>query len=160
MADLFLKLDGIPGESVDDKHKGEIEIESFSWGLSSTGSASGGGGGGASKAQFHDLNLHAFTSAASPKLFVSAASGRHLKEALLTARRAGGKEAVDFYKVKLTDVLISSYNNAGSDDQSSLTDSFSLNFAKIEVSYAPQKQDGSLDTPITGGWDLKQNKEV
>jgi type VI secretion system secreted protein Hcp len=154
-SDLFLKLDGIPGESTDDKHKGEIEIESFSWGLTNTGAAAGGGGVGG-KAQFEDLVLVAGTSAASPVLFVSAASGKHLKEAHLTVRKAGDKP-FDFYKVTLEDVLITSYRTAGGEGDGPV-DQFSLNFAKIDVSYSPQKADGSFDAAVTGGWDVKQGK--
>ena len=113
MANLFLKLDTIAGESTDDKHKGEIEIESFSWGLTQTGSPVGGGGG-AGKAQFEDLTLVAPTSSASPKLFVAAAGGEHLKEANLTVRKAGEKP-VEFYKIRLEDVLVSSFHTAGAE---------------------------------------------
>lgn len=155
MADVFLKIEGIAGESVDDKHKGEIEIESFSWGVSNTGTSTGSGGG-AGRAQFEDLTLVAATSSASPQLFGSTATGRHLKEALLTVRKAG-EAGAEYYKVALEDVLVSSYHNVGGEGQVPI-DQFSLSFGKIEVSYAPQKADGSLDTPITAGWDLKQGK--
>ncbi|MCP6726322.1 type VI secretion system tube protein Hcp, partial [Klebsiella pneumoniae] len=47
--DMFLKLDGVTGESQDSKHKGEIHIESFSWGMNQTGASGSGGGGGAGK---------------------------------------------------------------------------------------------------------------
>jgi type VI secretion system secreted protein Hcp len=55
--DMFLKLDGIPGESRDSKHKGEIEIESFSWGASNSGSAAHGSGGGAGKVAMQDFSF-------------------------------------------------------------------------------------------------------
>jgi type VI secretion system secreted protein Hcp len=155
MANLFLKLDNIAGESTDDKHKGEIEIESFSWGLTQTGGAVGGGGG-AGKAQFEDLTLVAATSSASPKLFVAAASGEHVKEANLTVRKAGEKP-VEFYKIRLEDVLVSSFHTAGAEGEQRPVDQFSLNFAKIQVSYSPQNEDGSLGGTITGSWDVKKN---
>jgi len=155
MANLFLKLDTIAGESTDDKHKGEIEIESFSWGLTQTGGPVGGGGG-AGKAQFEDLTLVAPTSSASPKLFVAAAGGEHLKEANLTVRKAGEKP-VEFYKIRLEDVLVSSFHTAGAEGEERPVDQFSLNFGKIHVSYSPQNEDGSLGAAVTGSWDLKKN---
>jgi type VI secretion system secreted protein Hcp len=153
--DYFLKLDGIEGESRDAKHRNEIEIESFSWGLHQTGDLSSGGGAGSGKAQLDDISFVAGTSKASPKLFLSCASGQHIKEALLTVRKAGEQQA-EFYKLTLTDVLVSSYANGGADDDVPV-DQFSLNFAKIEVAYYPQKDDGSLDAPVVAGWDLKGN---
>ena len=48
--DSFLKLDGIKGESVDSKHKDELEILSFSFGANNTGGGRAGGGGGEGKA--------------------------------------------------------------------------------------------------------------
>ncbi len=158
MANLFLKLDSIAGESTDEKHKGEIEVESFSWGLTQAGGAVGGGGG-AGKAQFEDLTLVAPTSSASPKLFVVAAGGQHLKEANLTFRKAGEKP-VEFYKIRLEDVLVSSFHTAGADGEDRPVDQFSLNFAKIQVSYSPQNDDGSLGAAVTGSWDVKGNSSA
>src|SRR5436853_3025508 len=106
--DYFLKIDGIAGESQDLKHKGEIQLESFSWGETQTGAHGGGGGGGAGKVQMQDLHVTTHISKASPVLMQSCASGKHLKEAVLTARKAG-KGQQEFLVIKLTDVLVSSY---------------------------------------------------
>ena len=158
--DMFLKLEGIPGESRDSKHKDEIEIESFSWGLSQSGSLATGGGGGAGKASFQDLHFTTPVSRASPKLFFACASGQHVPEATLTVRKAG-QVPVEFLVYKLSDVVISSYQEAGAAAGDGLPmDSFSFNFAKIEVSYKEQNADGSLGTETRAGWDLKQSKGV
>lgn len=160
--DYFLKIDGIEGESTDAKHRGEIEILSFSWGVSQTGSfAGGGGGGGAGKASFQDLSFVTTTSKASPKLFLASASGQHIKEATLTLTKVADKkgEQQEYLKIKLTDVLVSSYSQGGSTGGVP-TDSFSLNFAKIEVEYRPTNPDGSLDAPVRAGWDVKANAKV
>ena len=114
--DAFLKIDGIPGESVDAKHKGEIDVLAFSWGVSQAGSAGSGGGGGAGKAVFDDLLVVAHTSKASPLLWQACASGKHVKSAVLTCRRPG-KSPVEFLKITLTDVLVASYELDGSDDE-------------------------------------------
>ena len=112
--DYFLKIDGIEGESLDEKHKGEIEIESFSWGLTQPGGSSvGGGGGGGGKAQFRDISFVALISKASPKLFLACASGTHSKSAVLTVRK-GGEQQMEFDTMTLEDVLISSYQQGSS----------------------------------------------
>jgi type VI secretion system secreted protein Hcp len=154
----FLKLDGIAGESNDAKHPGEIELESFSWGETQVVSGGGGGGGGAGKVQVKDLHVVMTESKASPLLFLACASGQHLKQAVLTGRKAG-KAPMEFLVIKLTDVLVSSYDTGGGTALPP-NDQVSLNFAKIEVSFAGQKPDGSPDVPVKAGWDVKRNVKV
>lgn len=159
--DYFLKIDGIEGESTDNRHKGEIEILSWSWGESNTGVMSHAAtGGGAGKVSMQDFHFTAVMSKASPSLFLKCATGEHIKQAVLTARKAGGDQQ-DYLKITLTDVLISSYQIGGSNGDGGIPiDQFSLNFAKIEFEYRPQKADGGLDAPIKAGYDLKANKKV
>jgi type VI secretion system secreted protein Hcp len=133
--DYFLKIDGIEGESSDRDHKGEIEIVSFSWGLSQLGDASGGGGAGGGKATLQDFHFTASFNKASPQLMLACANGQHIKQGTLTGR-AGGKGTQEFYKVKLNDIIISSYQTAGSEGEAPPGDQFSLNFAKIEFNTA------------------------
>lgn len=158
--DYFLKLKGIDGESPDHKHKNEIQIESFSWGVTQSGSHASGGGGGAGKAVFQDLHFVAKIGKQSAKLLLACATGEHIPEGLLTCRKAG-KEQQEFLKIKLTDLLVSSYQTGGSGHGDIVpTDQFSLNFAKVEFEYAPQKADGSLDSAVKAGYDVKANKKV
>jgi type VI secretion system secreted protein Hcp len=156
--DYFLKIDGIEGESTDNRHTGQIEIESFSWGASQTGSSASGGGGGVGKANVQHLHFVTKMSKASPKLFLACATGEHIKEAVLVGVKEG-KDRQEFFKVTLTDVLVSSFQQGGMSGDIP-TDQFSLNFAKIEYEYRPQKADGSLDAPVKVGYDLKASKKV
>src|ERR1043165_2746893 len=136
--DAFLKIDGIKGESADEKHKGEIDILSYSWGVEQTGTSSTGGGGGAGKGHFKYLSIVKKTDASSPLLLLNCATGSHIKEANLVVRKAGGTQ-LEYLKIKLTDVLISGLRPEGSHsgDQIPLEE-VSLNFAKVEMSYQPQ----------------------
>jgi type VI secretion system secreted protein Hcp len=160
--DYFLKIDGIEGESQDAKHKGEIQLESFNWGLHNTVSAGGAGGRGAGRASFEDFHFVAPSSKASPKMMFACASGQHIKTATLTCRKAGNAETAgqDFLMIKLETVLISSYNEAGSQqtDNGIPQDSVALNFTKITFTYRPQNADGALGAAVTESWDLKTNK--
>ena len=157
--DYFLKLDGIAGESKDSKHKDEIELASFSWGAAHATGPGSGAGAGAGKVAIQDFHFVMRTSKASPKLFLACASGQHLKSAVLTARKAG-KDQQEFYVVKLTDVLVSSYQIGGVEDGDVPTETVSLNFTKIELQYKPQSPSGQLGTAITAGWDVKGNKAL
>src|SRR5262245_17266532 len=160
MADYFLRVDGVPGESTDAKHKGEIEVLSWSWGEVNEAPPRGPGGGlGAGKVDMSDLTVVASFSKASPQLLLACASGKHFKSAVLTARKAGKAQA-DYLTFSLTDVLVSSFRVGGSADDSVPTDSVGLSFGKIQVEYKEQKADGSFGETVKAGWDRKANKQL
>jgi len=154
--DIFLKIDGIKGESSDAQHREEIEPASFSWGTSQQGTTSGGGAG-AGKASFQDLHVVMSVSRASPQLFLACAEGRHIKTAVLTCRRAGGRDQHDFLRYTFSDVLVSSYHTEGQAEDGVPVDQVSFNYAQVKIEYRPQKADGSLGAPVTAGWNLKTN---
>ena len=74
-SDIFAKIGDIKGESLDNKHKDEIEVLSWSWGVTNDAAQSMGGGGGAGKASFHDLSFTHKIDKASPVLMKGCASG-------------------------------------------------------------------------------------
>lgn len=150
--EAFLKLEGVPGESLDAKHKDEIEILSFAWGVDQTGTVFAPGG-----AEVAEFNLQALYSKASPRLFELAVTGGHSPEALLTLRK-GGETPLEFLKYKFTDVLISGYQTSGSSDDDRPLDSFSLNFARVDIEYTEQKEDGSAGTVTRASYDLAKKK--
>ena len=158
--DFFLKLDGIDGEAMDDKHKNEIEISSFSWGAANIGSGNVGTGSGTGKVAIQDLHISKFMDKASVPLFVACCTGKHIPTLTLTARRAGGEKQVEYCIIKATEVYVSGFNNAGSDPNMLAQETVSFNFSKIELKYTPQKEDGSGGPAINGGWDDKVNKKV
>ena len=155
--DYFLRIDGVSGESLDAKHKGEIDVESWSWGETHAVSP-GGGGGGAGKVEMQDLHFTTKVSTASPSLLLACATGKHFKGAVLTARKAG-KGQQEFLTFSLSDVLVSAYQTGGAEGEVVPADSVSLNFSKIQVEYKQQNLDGSLGASIKAGWDVKQNKQ-
>jgi len=155
--DFFIKFDGIKGESADAKHKDEIDVESWSFGETNTTGGGAGGGDGAGKASFQDFHFTMHLNRASPALMKACATGQHIKEATLSARRAG-KGQQEYLTFKFRDVLVSSFQTAGTEELAAPTDSVSLAFAKIEVEYKPQKSDGSLGAPVAFRYDLKTNK--
>jgi type VI secretion system secreted protein Hcp len=156
-ADIFAKLGDIKGESLDDKHKDEIEVLSFSWGVSNAGSMGHGSGGGEGKATFHDLTIVHKIDKASPVLMQACATGVHLKEATITNRKAG-KGQQEYLIIKMNDVIVTSVTHgtaANTDDNEQVT----LAFAKVALEYKPQKADGSLEAGIKFAYDLKAQKE-
>ena len=154
--DYFLKIDGIQGESRDDRHKDEIDIESFSWGETQSGTFAVGGGGGSGKISMQDFHFNMLVNKASPALFLACAQGDHIKNAILTCRKAG-RDQQEFLKVTMNDVLVSSFQIGGAGGVVP-TDQISLNFAKIEVEYQEQDATGKLVGSIKTWFDLKSMK--
>ena len=154
-SDIFAKLGDIKGESLDDKHKDEIEVLSWSWGVTNAVTPAGTGAG-AGKAKFQDFSFTHKIDKASPVLMQACATGVHLKEATITHRKAG-KGQQEFLIIKMNDVIVTALADADSSDDGS-TESVSLAFAKVDVEYKPQKADGSLDAGIHFKYDLKANK--
>ena len=158
--DYFLKIQGVDGESTDSKHKGEIDVESFSWGETNSGHHVIGGGGGAGKVAMQDFHFVMKVSKASPKLMLACATGEHIPAATLVCRKAGGEQQ-EFLTIKMSDLLVSSYQTGGSGHSDIVpTDQVSLNYSKIEFEYKEQKPDGSLGGAVKAGYDLKANKKV
>ncbi len=156
--DIFLKLETIKGESKDSKHKGEIDIESFSFGLQNGGSWSAGGGGGAGKVSFQDITVHKMADSSTPALMQACASGQHIKGGVLTVRKAGGKQE-EFYKISLTNILVSNITNTGANGGVP-TEVVSLNFEEIKFDYKEQGAQGTLGGVVKFGWNLKKNEKV
>lgn len=157
--DFFLKIDGIEGESTDDKHKNEIDLESWSWGETNGGDAAHRGGMGAGKVTMQDYHFTMESCKATPKLMLACATGQHIKEATLTCRKAGGSQQ-EYLKIKFSDMIVSSFQTGGSRGQIKPVDQISLNFSKIEFEYKEQKKDGTLGGSVKAGYDVKANKKV
>ncbi|HWI61912.1 MAG TPA: type VI secretion system tube protein Hcp [Symbiobacteriaceae bacterium] len=155
--DIFLKIDGIEGESVDSRHPKEIEVESYTWGVQQVPNLGVGAesplgvprkGGGGAKASFQDLTFTHRLDKASPKLIEACATGAVIPQALLVLRKAGAKP-LEFSKVTLTDVTVSSVSfSAGSSDAVPMEE-VALRYGSVTIQYFPQKADGSADAPIT-----------
>jgi type VI secretion system secreted protein Hcp len=158
--DCFLKLGDIKGEATDEKHKEEMEVESFSWGQTQAGSSGLGGGAGSGRAKPEDLQLVKKVDKATPVLFVGCATGRHFGSAVLTARKAGAYP-IDYLVVTLKDVMISSYRLIDSPQADLIpTEQLSLNFSSIYITYRPQRPDGSAGPNVQQGYDFRANKAV
>jgi type VI secretion system secreted protein Hcp len=151
--DVFLKIGDVKGESKDGTHAGEIDVLSWSWGVSQTGTMSMGGGGGAGKANFSDLNFMHALDKASPVLMKACAMGDHFVDATLISRKAG-KGQQEYLIIKMKEVFVTSIQPSGSSEHP--MESVSLTFSHIDLEYKPQKGDGSLDAGVHFIYDIKK----
>ena len=158
--DIFLKIDGINGESLDQTHRDEIEVLRWSWKIEQPSSMHRGSGGGASKATFHDLEFEHYIDRSSPNLMQYVSTGRHIPKAVLVMRKAGGK-ALEYHKIIMSDVLITSWEPSAHSAEDELTrEKVRLSFAKVEHQYTVQNVQGGSGGVVTASFDIKANQET
>jgi type VI secretion system secreted protein Hcp len=158
--DMFIKIDDVKGESQDDKHKDEIDVLAWSWGMSQSGTFHAGGGGGSGKVSINDLSFTKYIDKSSPNLMNYCSSGKQYKEAKLTIRKAGGKTPLEYLIITMKDVIVTSVSTGGSGGEDRLTENVTLNFGALKLDYQQQKPDGSKEGgPVKYGWDIAKNAE-
>jgi len=147
--DMFWKLQGgkIPGESQDAIHKDEIDIYSYSWGVSNAATFAHGSGGGSGRSTFGDFSVMKKVDKASHLLSKSCSDGSHIPDAIVSIRKSGGatgKGQQDYLIFKFTDILITGVQHSASSGGDDAMESVSFSYSKVEFEYKFQKQDGSL----------------
>jgi len=151
-ADVFLKLDGIGGESADDDHKGEIDVESFTFDAKRTNG----------KVKFSPLRVLKVVDASSPKLMQAAASGRHIHSGTLSFRRSGDPDGVEFLTYKLSDIVVSSYEEGGANPDKRtlgpLEDEVGLSPGKVQVTEKVVDSSGNTGSVVSTTFDMKHSR--
>jgi type VI secretion system secreted protein Hcp len=163
MADtyFFLKLDGIDGESQDTDHSGEIDVMSFSEGITNAGSYDSGTGGNTGQAYYADLNLTKYVDKASPTLRQYCGLGTAIDKAVISCNKQAGDKKVEYLKVTLHNVVITSIQGSGSGGSTDpIMESLSLNFAGIEYDYTQQSNTGDALGTTHFGRDIQQNSNI
>jgi len=159
--DYFLKIDGIPGESQDDKHKDWIELASFSWGVDRASPGAAPPGSGAARAKSRGFAFVMRVNKASPQLFLSCASGKHIKEAMLSVRRPGARQ-LEYLKIKFSDVLVTSFGETAGEaaGEAAPQETIGFDFGRLEMAYTPQDASGAGATAVTASWDFSKNAKL
>jgi type VI secretion system secreted protein Hcp len=159
MADIYMQIDGLKGESTDSEHKDWIEVLSFNHSITQPASASANSAGGATtgRCQHQDYSITKFVDLASPKLYELACSGKHIKSVNIEMLRSSGDKRVKYMVVAMEQVVISHVAPAGGQEFPS--ESISFNYGTIKWTYTQQKRtDGSQGGNAAGGWSLVENK--
>jgi type VI secretion system secreted protein Hcp len=154
--DMFIKIGDLKGESRDSVHKEKTDVLAWSWGMSNSGSAHVGGGAGSGKVNVQDLSFTKYIDKTTTELMLAACNGKHFPEALLIVRKAGEKP-VEYLKIKLTEVMVSSIATGGSGGEDRLTENVTLNFAEVKVEYTPQDATGKGGAALTMAWKIAEN---
>lgn len=157
--DMFIKLEGITGESKDAVHKGEVDVLAWSWGITNSGTTHAGGGGGAGKANFQDLSFTKWIDLASTPLMLASANGKHVTKATLVVRKAG-EHPLEYLTIVMTECLVTSVSTGGSSGEDRLSENVSLNFKEVAVTYKEQTKTGSAGGKGDFKWDIAGNKAL
>lgn len=150
--DSHFKFDGVEGEATHKDHKGEIEVLSWSWGVQQPSGAGAGGGSGRGKANPGEMNFMHLYDKASPVLAKHCAAGKHFKDAVLTARKAGEGQK-DFLKITLKEVFITSVQPSGSSG-GDIVEAVACSYKDIEFEYKAQDDKGGLGGAVKFGWNI------
>ncbi|MGI9013142.1 MAG: Hcp family type VI secretion system effector [Phycisphaerales bacterium] len=158
--DMFMHMGAkIKGEAKDSTHKDEIDVLSWSWGMSQSGTFHTGGGGGAGKVSMQDLTFTKWVDSASHALMLHCSTGDHIPEIKLTVRKAG-RNPLEYIIITMKKCMVTSYQTGGSGGEDQLTENVSINFAWVSFDYVKQKDDGSGEAARKFAYDIEANKEA
>jgi type VI secretion system secreted protein Hcp len=165
MAEMFLLLDNVPGESIDQAlpkaHAGEIEIKSWGWKTTNKVSWNVNQGGQSTKADIGEITIQKTCDRASTFLYQCCITGKHILNGVITCRKSDGDQKVEYLKVRLKDIMVSHVEWSGDGDSQLLSETIELSCAEFHLEY--QVQDETGNTPgggVTFGWNLQQQKAV
>ncbi len=164
--ECFIKLSGIDGDSLVDRHLNEIYVMTWAFGESVPASLAGTLSRTATSVQMQDLKFTTRTGKHSTRVFQMGASGQHIRDGVFSCKKLGDTR-FDYLRIILQDIRVSGYRietptNVGSPPMPMAdnhpVDLVSLSFSRIKIEYTPMKPDGSGDAVMTGGWDLTTNR--
>jgi type VI secretion system secreted protein Hcp len=156
---MYLKVDGVTGESHDSNHKNWSDIHSFTWGAEQPGNMAVGGGGGAGRIQFLDLSVQAFIDKGTPAILKFCASGKHVSKVEISVCKAGG-EQIEYSKIVLEDVLVTGTKFGGISETEGFIVNYYFQSAKVNLHYWEQSSNGTKGAETKAGWNIKENKEI
>jgi len=155
--EIFLKIDGVDGETMAKGHEKEIEIQSYSWGASNPSSVASGTGSGAGKVDISSMSIQKHVDKATAKLFQQCCSGKHFDKAQIVCREAGGDSPVEYLTMKFKQVFVDSISWGAAHGGGKPTESISLSFAQVTFDYFSQDEKGAKKDKVSGGWNVKTN---
>ena len=157
--DMFIRLAGIKGEAQDAKHKEELDVLAWSWGMSNSGSTHVGGGSGSGKVSVQDLSFTKYVDKSSTVLMQHACTGKHITDATLVCRKAGGTP-LEYIILDIKDIIVSSVSTGGSGGEDRLTENVTLNFGSFKIKYVEQTKTGGAGAQPEWKWDIAGNEEA
>ena len=159
-SNLYMKIDNLQGESLVQGRANQVELNSFSFGVSAETSFLKGTGAAVGKAVWGSVTVQKDFDSISPSTMQNMAKGTAFKSIIIEAtKQTGGREPSTFLRYTFTDSFITG-DSFNIDDSGSTNESLSFIYKTMKVEYFKQGADGRLATqPIKFGWDIAQNKQ-
>ena len=157
--EAILDLEGIKGECQIQGFEDQIDVLSWSWGMTQSGTTHMGSGSGSGRVNVQDLTLTKYVDFASKNLIQHACTGKHIPSGTLTVRKAGGDSPVDYVVIEFEDIIVTSVQSGGSGGDDRLLETTSLNFGSFEFKITLQEATGAAGADATFGWDIAANAE-
>lgn len=155
--DMFLKIKGVDGESMDKAHKGEMDVLEWSWDMAQSGTTHVGGGGGSGKVKVHDLRITKYVDAATNALMLGCCKGTHFDEAILVVRKAGDTP-IEYIKLIMAEVMVTQLQTGSASTRDRLTETLALNFAEFRFEYQTQSTKGGKEGGARiAAWNVVEN---
>lgn len=162
MAHMFCKIEGIKGESKDDKHKDWIEVINYNHSVNQPiSAASRTGGRTAGRAEFQDFVINKVVDKSTPELNLYCANGKHIPKIEIELCLESGKKHT-FMKYTLKDVIISSVSPSGNNTADDVRphESVGMSYGSIKWENTPIDEKGTPGASINRAWDLRSNKQL
>ncbi|MBY3347982.1 Hcp family type VI secretion system effector [Rhizobium laguerreae] len=153
-----MKIDSIPGESRKKGHEDQIEVLSWAFGMDQQAAAGHGHGSGAGRVNVRDLHLSKYICKADSALMQHCCNGKHIPEITLYCEKAGGDSTVEYVKIVLKQVLVTSHSVTGATGGDAVSVDVSFNFAEYVVTYTQQEKEGNAGAAVTQGWNVAENQ--
>ena len=155
MAEMFLKIDGIEGESLDRWHKDEIEIERWSWNTTNTTHWDRNQGGQSTNATIEKITVNKICDRASVALYRYCVTGKHFKKARIICRKNDGEKKLEYLHVELEDVMIQQVKWDGTGLNQNLNETIEITFAEFHLKYKTQKDSGDPEGERAFGFNIQ-----
>ena len=148
MAEMFLKLDDVKGESIDAAtpvaHEGEIEIKRWRWVTENKVKWDINQGGQSTKVDVKQIELEKICDRASVVLYQCCVTGKHIRNGVITCRKNDGDQKVEYLIVKLKDIMVSEVEWNGDGEDQTLKETVKLSFAEFFLDYKVQTEAGTV----------------
>jgi type VI secretion system secreted protein Hcp len=161
MGEMFLRLDGVEGESLDQTHTKEIEILSWHWVTVNHVRWDLNQGGQSTKVDVGEIKIDKICDKASVVLYQCSVTGKHIPSAKITCRKNDGDQKVEYLIVDLKDVMVSKVEWTGDGQNQSLNETVELSFAEFQLNYKVQQDQGDAAGGMTSfGFHIQKQQKT
>lgn len=158
LTNIYLKLEGLDGESVDDLHKNWIEVECFTWGVNNPASFAIGQGGQATQAHVEKIDVDKRCDKSSVAMFKACTTGKHIPKGTISCLKLDGETRIEYLKIELKDIMVSDFKWEGRGDDQLVKEKVSLVFAEFQETYKLQQDIGSAGGGTHFGFNVQTSK--